>query len=419
MIKRVLFKFPFLTLTGLIISMLFVSCNEENIRTKKAVFIILDGISADAIEEVSTPNLDEISSVGGYTRAFMGGKKGGYSQTPTISAVGYNSLLTGTWANKHNVWGNSIKHPNYNYWHLFRVAKEDNPMLKTAVFSTWLDNRTKLVGEGLKETGNYQLDYSFDGFELDTVTFPHTEDRQFISDIDEHVSKEAARYLESEAPDLSWVYLEFTDDMGHKFGDSEQFHEAIELADKQVGRIWKAIQKREQEHAEDWMIVITTDHGRSESDGKGHGGQTERERSVWIVTNSEDTNVHFDGLPSTVDIAPSILRHLKIEVPESILSEMDGVPFIGDIAVSDLEAVIVNDHLNINWKAHNMKEKAVVLVTTTNNFSKGEADEYTLIGKVDVNQEKWTFDLKDLPSKFYKIRLETTSNCLNTWVVVE
>jgi len=295
----------------------------------KAVFIILDGIPADVIELVETPTLDEIAKQGGYTRAYTGGVAGGDSETPTISAVGYNSLLTGTWANKHNVWGNSIEDPNYNYWNIFRIVKTVRPQSMIAIFSTWLDNRTKLVGEGLPEAGGIMMNYSFDGFEHDTINFPHTEDRTFILDIDEHVSKESARYILAEGPDLSWVYLEFTDDMGHRYGDSPQMADAVKKADQQVLRIWAALKERQANLNEDWMILITTDHGRDAKTGRNHGGQSERERTIWIVTNSKELNPRFNDMPSMVDIMPSILTHLEIEIPQSIKKELDGVSFVG------------------------------------------------------------------------------------------
>ena len=42
--------------------------------TRKTLFVLLDGIPADVIERVETPNLDLISGEGGYTRAYVGGE---------------------------------------------------------------------------------------------------------------------------------------------------------------------------------------------------------------------------------------------------------------------------------------------------------------------------------------------------------
>jgi predicted AlkP superfamily pyrophosphatase or phosphodiesterase len=199
--------------------------------------VVLDGIPADVIDSVATPNLDKISTEGGFTLASMGGEVGGYTETPTISAVGYNSLLTGVWANKHNVWDNDIAAPNYNYWTIFRMLKESDPTKRIAIFSTWLDNRTKLVGANLPETGDITFDYFYDGMELDTMNFPHDKDKMYIHQIDEMVSKEAASYIQQEGPDLSWMYLEYTDDMGHSFGNSLQMIDAVQKADVQIGRV--------------------------------------------------------------------------------------------------------------------------------------------------------------------------------------
>jgi predicted AlkP superfamily pyrophosphatase or phosphodiesterase len=187
------------------------------------------------------PALDSLAKAGKYMRAYVGGSKGEYSESPTISAVGYNSLLTGTWANKHNVWDNDIAAPNYQYPTIFRLLKTQYPAKKIGIFSSWLDNRTKLAGEGLAQTGYIQFDYHADGYELDTVRFPHDNAREFMYKIDNQVVEQAALHIRNQAPDLSWVYLEYTDDMGHMYGDSEQFYEAVKKMDAQIATIAQAV----------------------------------------------------------------------------------------------------------------------------------------------------------------------------------
>ncbi|MDX2249500.1 MAG: alkaline phosphatase family protein [Bacteroidia bacterium] len=388
----------------------------------KAVFIILDGIPADVLEKINTPALDAISQAGGYTRAYVGGETGQYNETPTISAPGYMSLITATWANKHNVWGNDNLSPNYHYWNVFRAAETANPALTTAVFSTWLDNRTELIGEGKTSGGTFRIDYAFDGFEKDTVSFPHDSLARYILEIDEHVSDEAGKYIETHGPDLSWVYLEYTDDMGHRYGDSEQFYNSVQTADAQVKKIWDAVKKR-QNRGEDWLIVVTTDHGRDSLTGQDHGGQSLRERKTWISTNARTLNKSFsEQEPGIVDIGATLLRHLDIKTPEAVAYEMDGIAFAGDISFYHPEVLLEESELKINWKPVNENGEMKILLTFTNHFATGGKDEYTTASTVPVKAGTTTVHLTEEQLQNYrqsgimKIVLQAPLNTGNRWI---
>ncbi len=388
-------------------------------KSKKALFIIVDGISADVIEKQPTPHLDKIAEKGGYTRAYVGGEKGGYSQTPTISAVGYNSLLTGTWVNKHNVWDNNIAKPNYHYWTIFRFFKEQYPNKKAAIFSSWLDNRTKLAGDNLPATNHLKIDYHFDGLELDTINYPHDRNRDFMHRIDEAVTDHAAGYIREKAPDLSWIYLEYTDDMGHMFGDSPEYYRAVSLMDQQIGRIWEAVAYREAQFNEEWVVYITTDHGRDQSTGKHHGGQSDRERSTWIVTNARDLNAHFTRhTPGIVDIMPSIARFMDIKIPREQLMEVDGISLTGPISAISPQAFFENGKITLRWKAIDPKGEAKIWVAVTNKFKEGGSDTYDLKATVPVAKEEAIIEVGNT-SKFYKIVIETPNNYLNRWVLIQ
>ena len=77
-------------------------------QQRKTLFVIVDGVIPEHIERLQPPTLMEIAQRGHYHRAYCGGEVGGYSETPTISAIGYTNILTGssveavTLANNHS-----------------------------------------------------------------------------------------------------------------------------------------------------------------------------------------------------------------------------------------------------------------------------------------------------------------------------
>ena len=382
-------------------------------RPRKALFVIVDGIAADQLRRVPTPELD---ALGHFALAYVGGQPHTYTQTPTISAVGYNSLLTGTWVNKHNVWGNDIREPNYHYHSIFRFFQQQRPGGTTAVFSSWLDNRTRLLGDNLPQTGPQRLTYHFDGLELDTLGFPHDTARRFMHLIDEHVTDAAAACLRQQAPDLTWVYLEYPDDMGHRHGDALPFYQAIALMDRQIGRLRAAIAYREKTFGEDWLLLVTTDHGRDPRRGMNHGGQSARERSTWVAAHATGLNAHFArDTVAIVDLLPTLARHLGLHLPQAQAWEIDGVPLIGPVSVSHAEAERTGNALAVRWRVHDTAGQLRIWLTTTNHFETGGRDLYRLLGQwpVAAGQAR----LEGLPPGFYKIVIEAPHNSLNRWVV--
>jgi len=359
-------------------------------RIPKAVFIIADGIPADIIDSMDLPNLKAIARAGGYTHTLVGGQPGTHTQTPTISAVGYNTVLTGVWVHKHNVWDNDIKAINYRYPNVFRLLKEQQPDKEIAIFSTWQDNRTKLVGEGLPAAGNIRFNYRLDGLELDTLRYPHDADKYYIHRIDEVVADTPAAVIARNGPTLTWVYLEYTDDMGHRYGTGhEKYKQAVKMADVQVGNIWQAVQQRQQQYNEDWLVIVTTDHGRDSVTGKHHGGQSAREKLGWMVTNATGLNSRFTHSQSQLtDIMPTVLRHLQLQPPTPVLREVDGVPFTGPISLGNAQATIANGTLTLQWQAYHTKGKARIWYAPVAANYPSAWPQYTLLKKVRVKKQQ-------------------------------
>lgn len=226
--------------------------------------------------------------------------------------------------------------------------------------------------------------------------------------------KKADSTIRKTAPDLSWIYLQHTDDIGHRFGNSPEMEKAILQLDHQMGIIWNAIQFREKKYNEKWIIIITTDHGRDAITGKNHGGQSDAERTTWMIANFKNTNTYFhQNIPAIVDILPTITRFQKMNIPKAKEYELDGVPVIGEVSLSHPSVERNKDSLIVQWKSYEKNTPVKILISYTNLFKIGQIDQYQLLATTSIEQERFAFQL-DAEKPFIKLILVGKNNTVQT-----
>lgn len=383
-------------------------------RTRKALYIIIDGIPASRLEQLRPPVISDIAAAGRYSRGYCGGDVGRYNETPTISAIGYSNINTGTWMNKHNVRGNSNIHANYNYPTLFRLAKDQKRPFTTAVYTSWTDNRTILLGEGKPETRNLKIDYIVDGFDHDEARFPKKPGDLQVLDYDAATCKGAAECIARNAPDLNWLYLWYTDDAFHLNGNGHISDAAILSEDSLLGDVWRAVKEREKKHDEEWLVIVTTDHGR-QYNGFHHGGQSETERTIWMATNYRKTNGEFSPQRlSHVDIYPTVCRFLGFDIPLSQRFELDGTAFIGPEDICSLDVEPWDGDISLHWKRTKGHENVDIYYSTTDNFATGGQDRWVKAATVPSSALKFTLRSSEFPvSSIVKVAAVTKNTVLN------
>jgi predicted AlkP superfamily pyrophosphatase or phosphodiesterase len=292
----------FLSLCALGTLLLFHSIAGAAEPVKKALYIGIDGTRFDAIEKGATPNLDALIANGIHspTCLILGER---YQKNDTISGPGWSSILTGVWADKHGVHDNSFNGRKYDAFpHLFTRLKEVRPDAKTASFVTW-----KPIAEHITSAAdvNQQFEEKAKGGTVEDY------DRY-----DTQATEAAVKHLAEADPDAVFLYLGQVDVAGHTHGfhpSVPEYVAAIERADRLVGRALAGVKSRKRFAEEDWLVVVTSDHG---GQGKGHGGghkTPEILNSFLIVSGRAAKRGTFDEQVYLVDAPVTVLAHLGVK----------------------------------------------------------------------------------------------------------
>ncbi len=287
---------------------------------KRVLFIGIDGCRADALvsamERGLAPQMKMLSESddGLLTRKFYaGGEMGKPTHQPTVSGPGWTSLLTGVWMDKHGVKDNGFIGGRYQtYAHFMLRIKEVKPDAWCASFADWPPIHTKIAD--LSRLNDME-------FLDEKYTATPDASRHYIDnpEKDVEVRDEALKSLRSRNADAMFVYFGQVDEFGHGATDSRAsfspdstlYLNAISHVDSHIGELIRAMRAREKFAEEDWLVLITTDHGGR---GNGHGGDSDEERKIWLIAHGKDLPREKLLNEPTLQtaIVPMIYKHLGI-----------------------------------------------------------------------------------------------------------
>jgi predicted AlkP superfamily pyrophosphatase or phosphodiesterase len=249
-------------------------------RQKKVLILGIDGCRPDALLAAKAPHLHGLIRDGAFSDKAQ-------TTDATISGPGWSSMLTGVWRDKHGVRDNRFEGANYQeYPHFFRRLKQVRPGAVTASIVHWAPINDRIL--------------------VDAVVAKKVPR-------DEQVAAEAVRVLGGTDPDVVFLHFDEVDGAGHKHGfhpSVPQYVAAIERTDAFVGKVLEAVRGRKNYAREDWLVLVSTDHGGS---GKGHGKNIPEHRTIFLIVSGPSAKKGvIEPPPGVVDVAATALAHLGV-----------------------------------------------------------------------------------------------------------
>lgn len=250
----------------------------EGKTVKKAIFLGYDGYRADGLKNIKD-NKDsaimEVKNEGGLYYTFSGGVSG-VNEQATSTAPSWSSMLTGGWNDYTGVKNNGFKKNLEAKTFLTKLAEQG---IAGSFTTSWREH-TKVT------YFNDEVDQIKRNL---PITYTHgIDDEATLYTVLNYVAKpENQVKTPLEDPDVIFFTFEHADHAGHGTGFGNQNPEYVQAtkdADAFGKMVLDTIHERSTYDTEDWLIIISTDHGGIKTD---HGGQTKQERTTWLACNKK------------------------------------------------------------------------------------------------------------------------------------
>ncbi|MFM0641242.1 hypothetical protein PQQ63_31565 [Paraburkholderia metrosideri] len=310
----------------------------------RTLVIDLDGATYSAVKAGivagTLPNLAKLQ----IQLAYSGGMSGTLGQQPTLDTPGWATLLTGTWAARHQVMSDAPRQTPHSE-SVFQMARASSTGLNgVAAASSGLAQL--LSADHSAGYLDSLADCSGDATASDCVT------SQAVQMIDNGYTTIVAQYHAVEDAAIDYGL------------GASQYSDTLTQLDKSVGAL---VAETAKEPNSQWLVVVTGNHGLS-ANSQDDGLPLVPESTTFIGLNQSANNgsgtnnaavpTTLSGLyafPSIADVTPTLLAYLN-EVPSATSYAMDGGELLGVQPVSQLLATVNNNNSSsasvaLNWTA--------------------------------------------------------------------
>ncbi|MFD7660630.1 alkaline phosphatase family protein [Actinosynnema sp. NPDC059797] len=276
----------------------------------KVLVIGVDGLMLDRVAVADAPALDGLIAGGSSSKTSLYANP----MAPTLSGPGWATIATGAWPDRHGVtsnsWGTShrlAEHPDF----LTRLERADRAT-STYAIATWAPLVTTSAG---------------------TAIFGAEVDLRVSSGGDQATADRAAQHIRTTDADAGFLHFDDVDAAGHSCGAAGScYRDAVTAVDKRIKQVLDAVAARPTRAQEDWTVIVTSDHGHT--DTGGHGGSTPGERASLIIHTGPGATPGTPAVaPKNVDVAATVLARFGVAT-----TGLDGRP-LGTPTADPFDAV--------------------------------------------------------------------------------
>ena len=219
----------------------------------RVLIIGIDGLRSDCLEAANTPAIDALIADGLFSPDAL-------NNDITYSGPGWSAMMCGVWSDSHGVTSNNFTGSNFDGFPSFMKRLEsENPNLNTHSICHWAPINDYILGDDVDDALNV--------------------------DTDAGVANAAVSILQSGNPHALFLHFDDVDINGHGYGFSPEvapYIGAIETTDNYVAQVVSALTNRPNYATENWLVLLSTDHGGI---GVNHGGTTIEEETIFFIAS--------------------------------------------------------------------------------------------------------------------------------------